>query len=129
MDDEKRLPIDDADAALYTVGQVADMLSTQAPYLRRLDQEEVVQPSRSAGGQRRYSRRQVERARRAVDLADEGLSVAGIRHVLNLEDQVADLEAQLDAERRRAGRRGGGRREDIGSTDADADDGTAPGPP
>ena len=128
MDDERRLLIDDADAALYTVGQVADMLSTQAPYLRRLDQEEVVQPSRSAGGQRRYSRRQVERARRAVDLADEGLSVAGIRHVLNLEDQVADLEAQLDAERRRAGRRGRGRREDIESTDADADDGTAPGP-
>ena len=128
MDDEKRLPIDDADAALYTVGQVADMLSTQAPYLRRLDQEEVVQPSRSAGGQRRYSRRQVERARRAVDLADEGLSVAGIRHVLNLEDQVADLQSQLDAERRRAGRRGRGRRGDIESTDADADDGTAPGP-
>jgi DNA-binding transcriptional MerR regulator len=118
MEDEKRLPIDDADAALYTVGQVADMLGTQAPYLRRLDEEEVVRPSRSAGGQRRYSRRQVERARRAVDLADEGLSVAGIRHVLRLEDQVSDLEAQLDAERRQAGRRGGGRRDGtVGSTD------------
>src|SRR3954454_21264064 len=128
MDDEKRLPIDDADAALYTVGQVADMLSPQAPSRRRLDQEEVVQPSRSAGGQRRYSRRHVERAKGAVGLGGGGLGVAGIRHVLNLEDQVANLQSQLDAERRRAGRRGGGRREDIGSTDADADDGTAPGP-
>ena len=94
------LPIDDADAALYTVGQVADMLGVQPPYLRRLDDGEVVSPSRSAGGQRRYSRRQVERARRAVDLADEGFSVVGIRRVLDLEDQVAELENQLDQARR-----------------------------
>lgn len=55
------LPTDDADAALYTVGQVAMMLHVQVAFLRRLDARGVVVPARSAGGQRRYSRREITR--------------------------------------------------------------------
>jgi len=73
------LPIDDNHAALYTVGQVADMLGVQPAFLRRLDVEAVVQPSRSDGGQRRYSRTEIERVQHVSNMAGEGMSLAGIR--------------------------------------------------
>jgi len=93
------LPIDDHDAALYTVGQVASMLGVQPAYLRRLDAEEVVQPARSAGGQRRYSRVEIGRVERATALTAEGLTLAGIRKLLALEAEVADLQRLLAIER------------------------------
>jgi MerR family transcriptional regulator/heat shock protein HspR len=89
------LPFDDHDAPLYTVGQVADMLSVQPAYLRRLDNLEVVQPARSAGGQRRYSQDQIRIVEKATQLADEGMTLAGIRRILLLEAQVRDLQRQL----------------------------------
>jgi MerR family transcriptional regulator/heat shock protein HspR len=89
------LPFDDHHAALYTVGQVADMLRVQPAYLRRLDTEEVVQPARSAGGQRRYTQDQIRTVEKAAKLASEGMTLAGIRRVLFLEAQVLDLQRQL----------------------------------
>jgi MerR family transcriptional regulator, heat shock protein HspR len=94
------LPFDDHHAPLYTVGQVAEMLSVQPAYLRRLDSEEVVQPARSAGGQRRYSQDQIRTVAKAAQLASEGMTLAGIRRVLVLEAEVRDLQRQL-AERNR----------------------------
>ena len=89
------LPFDDHQAPLYTVGQVADMLSVQPDYLRRLDSQEVVQPTRSAGGQRRYSQDQIRIVEKAAQLAGEGMTLAGIRRILVLEAQVRDLQRQL----------------------------------
>jgi DNA-binding transcriptional MerR regulator len=94
------LPFDDAQAPLYTVGQVAEMLGVQPAYLRRLDLEEVVQPARSAGGQRRYSRDEITRVQHVTAMADEGMTLAGIRRILVLEAEVADLRRKL-AQRRR----------------------------
>jgi len=89
------LPFHDHSAALYTVGQVADMLRVQPAYLRRLDSEEVVQPARSAGGQRRYTQDQIRTVEKAAKLAGEGMTLAGIRRVFLLEAQVLDLQRQL----------------------------------
>jgi DNA-binding transcriptional MerR regulator len=91
------LPIDDPLAALYTVGQVAEMLGVQAAFLRRLDTEELVQPARSEGGQRRYSRTEIGQVDRVAQLASEGLTLAGIKRLLALEAEVADLQRQLAA--------------------------------
>ena len=93
------LPIDDHSAALYTVGQVADMLGVQPAYLRRLDNEGVVQPLRSGGGQRRYSRNEIDQVRKVNLLVADGLTLAGIRRMLVLEAEVADLQRQLAEER------------------------------
>jgi len=89
------LPFDDDHAPLYTVGQVAEMLKVQPAFLRRLDTEEVVQPARSGGGQRRYTRQEVREVERIVSLTGEGITLAGIRRVLSLEAHVRDLEHQL----------------------------------
>lgn len=95
------LPFDDLDAPLFGVGQVAGMLGVQPAFLRRLDAEQVVQPARTDGGQRRYSRNDVACVQRVTALAEEGMTLVGIRRILELEAQVADLERQLEAARRR----------------------------
>jgi MerR family transcriptional regulator, heat shock protein HspR len=91
------LPLDDENLPLFTVGQVSEMLEIQQAFLRRLDQFRVVQPSRSAGGQRRYSRREITVVQYVVNLVDEGLTLPAVRRVLELEHQVRDLEVQRDA--------------------------------
>jgi DNA-binding transcriptional MerR regulator len=98
------LPFDDEHAPLYSVGQVAQMLGVQPAFLRRLDTEAVVQPSRSDGGQRRYSRAEIAQVQHVSTMADEGMTLAGIRRILLLEAEVADLQRQLRAERARRAR-------------------------
>jgi MerR family transcriptional regulator, heat shock protein HspR len=98
------LPLDDENLPLFTVGQVSVMLEVQQAFLRRLDEQGVVRPSRSGGNQRRYTRREITVVQYVVQLADEGMSLAGIRRILELEAQVRDLErecAMLRAELRR----------------------------
>ena len=90
------LPIDDEYAPLFTVGQVAAMLDIQQAFLRRLDEFEVVRPSRSAGGQRRYSRVEITRVQYVVALISEGMTLSAIRRVLELERRVAALEAERE---------------------------------
>jgi DNA-binding transcriptional MerR regulator len=91
------LPFDDENAPLFTVGQVAEMLEVQQAFLRRLDEFDVVRPSRSSGGQRRYSRTEVTVVRYVAQLADEGMTLAAIRRVLELEHQVRALQQERDA--------------------------------
>ncbi|UGY90525.1 MerR family transcriptional regulator [Streptomyces gobiensis] len=93
------LPIDDVNAPLYTVGQVAAMLDVQVAFLRRLDEQGVVVPRRSAGGQRRYSRREISQVAEVIRLTREGLTLTGVRRVLALQARVEDLEADLAAAR------------------------------
>ena len=88
------LPLDDENLPLFTVGQVSVMLEVQQAFLRRLDQKGVVSPSRSEGKQRRYSRREITVVQYVVQLADQGVSLAGIRRILHLEAQVQELERE-----------------------------------
>jgi MerR family transcriptional regulator, heat shock protein HspR len=100
------LPFEDEDLPLFTVGQVSGMLEVQQAFLRRLDEFGVVRPSRSGGGQRRYSRREIVTVQYVVQLTSEGMTLAAIRRVLELEAQVRDLElqvAELQARLRRYG--------------------------
>ena len=91
----RQLPFDDDQAPLFTVGQVAGMLHVQPAFLRRLDTEEVVQPARSDGGQRRYTRQEVRDVERIIALTGEGMTLAGVRRVLVLEAQVLDLQRKV----------------------------------
>lgn len=94
-------------AARYSVGQVADLLDVRPWFLRRLDAMGVVTPTRSGGDQRRYSREDLDRLIDARALMREGVSVAGIRQVLDLRDRVAELEVALAEARQPDGARPG----------------------
>ncbi|MBG0813447.1 MerR family transcriptional regulator [Planomonospora sp. ID82291] len=90
-----RLPFEDEHAPLYSVGQVADMLQVQQAFLRRLDEHEVVRPTRSAGGQRRYSRHEIGSLQDAIHLIDEGMTLPAVRRIFDLQQQVRDLQAEI----------------------------------
>src|SRR5262249_58949092 len=97
------LPFEDENLPLYTMGQVSGMLEVQQAFLRRLDEFGVVRPSRSDGGQRRYSRREVVTVQYVVQLTGQGMTLAGIPRILELGAKVAQLEqgwAGLRAQRR-----------------------------
>jgi MerR family transcriptional regulator, heat shock protein HspR len=89
------LPLDNEDLPLFTVGQVSQMLEIQQAFLRRLDDFGVVSPSRSAGRQRRYTRREITVVQYVANLAEEGMTLAAIRRVLELEQRVQELEQQV----------------------------------
>jgi MerR family transcriptional regulator, heat shock protein HspR len=90
-----QLPFDDENLPLFTVGQVSEMLELQQAFLRRLDEFRVVQPTRSAGGQRRYTRREITVVQYVASLVDEGMTLTAIRRVLELEHRVLELEEQV----------------------------------
>jgi DNA-binding transcriptional MerR regulator len=90
------LPIDNEHAPLYSLGQVAEMLRVQHAFLRRLDQHDVIRPSRSSGGQRRYSRRDIVIVQHVTRMAEEGMTLIAIRRILELEQEVATLRLQLE---------------------------------
>jgi hypothetical protein len=64
--------LDDLDDPAYTTGRAAEVLGVQQAFLRSLDAAGAVRPDRSAGGRRRYSRRQLAIAARIRELFDQG---------------------------------------------------------
>lgn len=89
-------PFDDENVPLYTVGQVAEMLSLKQAFLRRVDQLQVVSPRRSTGGQRRYTRVEIRIIRQVATMADAGMTMPAIRRIIELEQQLAEVIRQRD---------------------------------
>ena len=89
-------PFDDENVPLYTVGQVADMLSLKQAFLRRIDELQVVSPQRSAGRQRRYTRVEIRVIQQVATMADEGMTMPAIRRIIELEQLLTEVVRQRD---------------------------------
>jgi MerR family transcriptional regulator/heat shock protein HspR len=90
----------------YTISVAAALVGMHPQTLRLYEARGLVAPRRTPGGTRLYSDRDIARLRQVQALTSElGLSLAGVEHVLELDDlvgrlrdRVAQLEAQLDAQ-------------------------------
>jgi DNA-binding transcriptional MerR regulator len=82
---------------MYSVGQAAELLGVQPAFLRRLEAHDAVTPQRTAGGQRRYSRDEIERIDIINGLMAEGMTLAGAMRIVALQAEVADLNRRLTA--------------------------------
>jgi MerR family transcriptional regulator, heat shock protein HspR len=89
-------PFEDEDVPLFTVGQVAEMLSLKQAFLRRIDELQVVSPQRSAGRQRRYTRVEIRIIQQVASMADEGMTMTAIRRIIELEQQLDEVVRQRD---------------------------------
>jgi DNA-binding transcriptional MerR regulator len=81
---------------VYAISVAADMVSMQIQNLRVYERRGLVEPDRTAGGTRLNSHEDGERLRRIRDLLAEGLNLAGIARVLELEAEVARLRAECE---------------------------------
>jgi MerR family transcriptional regulator/heat shock protein HspR len=78
---------------VFAISVAAEMVSMQVQNLRVYERRGLLEPDRTSGGTRLYSRADVERLQRIGDLLAEGLNLAGIARVLALEDEVRRLRA------------------------------------
>jgi DNA-binding transcriptional MerR regulator len=92
--------LDDPDYPALTMSQAAELLGVQAAFLRSLDVSGFLEPHRSSGGHRRYSRAQLDLAARVRGLLDDGHSLASAETILGLQDQLASARADADQLRR-----------------------------
>src|SRR4051812_36537631 len=86
---------------VFAISVAAEMVSMQVQNLRVYERRGLLEPDRTPGGTRLYSRDDIDRLHRIGELLAEGLNLAGIAHVLRLEERVRRLEEQV----RRAGTR------------------------
>jgi MerR family transcriptional regulator, heat shock protein HspR len=93
--------LEDPDYPAYTTGRAAEALGVQQAFLRALDTAGAVTPERSAGGHRRYTRRQLAFAQRIRELFDQGHTLASALRILGLQDDILGLQDDLAAERAR----------------------------
>jgi MerR family transcriptional regulator, heat shock protein HspR len=96
--------LDDPDYPAYTTGGAAEMLGVRQAFLRALDTAGAVTPQRSAGGRRRYTRRQLAFAARIRELFDQGHTLVAALRILTLEDDLAAERALTASLRERLGR-------------------------
>jgi DNA-binding transcriptional MerR regulator len=97
--------LDDPDYPAYTTGQAAQVLGVRQAFLRSLDTAGAIQPGRSGGGHRRYSRRQLAAAARIRELLDQGHALAATLKIVALEDELAAARALITRLRRPGGGR------------------------
>ena len=90
---------DDEHYPAYTMGRAADMLGATQGFLRSLDEAGLIQPQRSVGGHRRYSRYQLRLAARVRELVNQGTPIDAACRIVTLEDQLHDAH-QRNAELR-----------------------------
>jgi len=81
----------------YMISVAADLVGMHPQTLRIYEQKGLVRPKRTAGNTRLYSESDVERLRLVQRLTTElGLNLAGVEHVLRLEDQLQRMQRRLE---------------------------------
>jgi len=92
--------IDDEDYPAYSMGRAAEILGVAPAFLRALGGAKLIEPLRSEGGHRRFSRYQLRLAQRARELVDAGTGLDAACRIIILEDQLAEarrINADLKA--------------------------------
>lgn len=85
----------DASSPLFPIAVAAELAGMHPQTLRQYDRLGLVSPTRTAGMSRRYSMTDVVQLREIARLGAEGISLEGIRRILELENQVAALQHRV----------------------------------
>lgn len=94
----------DINQPIFVISVAAELADMHPQTLRQYDRLGIVSPSRAPGKSRRYSQRDIDRLREVQRLSHEGVSLEGIKRILDLENQVAALQyrvAELNEELQR----------------------------
>lgn len=99
-----------ADRALFPISVAAEVTGVNPQMLRVYEQKGLLEPYRTEGGTRRYTRRELERINQITTLLASGLNLAGVEQVLALRAENDRLQREVDQLRDATprGRRGDG---------------------
>jgi DNA-binding transcriptional MerR regulator len=78
---------------VYSISVAAELSGIPVQSLRLYEQRGLLTPARTAGGTRRYSDDDLARLQRITDLLADGVNIAGVGHILGLQDRNIKLES------------------------------------
>ena len=87
---------DSRDRALYIISVAAELAGVHPQTLRIYERKGLIEPSRTEGRSRRYSDRDIALLQRIQELTNEGVSLVGVRKVLELEGELDRLREKVD---------------------------------
>lgn len=87
---------------LFSISVAAELAGVHPQTLRIYEREGLLDPARTAGGTRRYSPDDIDRLKEIITLTAGGLNLAGVRRVLELQEQARQLQGEIDRLRKRA---------------------------
>ena len=93
---------DTGERAVYVISVAAELAGMHPQTLRIYERRGLVDPTRTAGGNRRYSERDIDRLRHIQELTTAGMNLEGVRRVLALEAEVERLATELERMRAEA---------------------------
>jgi MerR family transcriptional regulator, heat shock protein HspR len=82
--------------AVYVISVAAELAGVHPQTLRIYERRGLVDPTRTRGGNRRYSQRDIERLRHIQELTTAGMNLEGVRQVLELEAEVQRLRSEIE---------------------------------
>ena len=85
----------DDEAGLYVISVAAELAGMHPQTLRQYDRLGLVSPGRSSGRGRRYSLRDIVLLRSIAKLTNDGINLAGIARIMELEETVARLDSEV----------------------------------
>ena len=83
--------------ALYIISVAAELAGVHPQTLRIYERKGLIEPSRTEGRSRRYSDRDIALLQRIQELTNEGVSLVGVRKILDLEAELAQLQERISA--------------------------------
>jgi MerR family transcriptional regulator/heat shock protein HspR len=91
-----------ADHAVYVISVAAELAGMHPQTLRIYERKGLVDPARTGGGSRRYSDDDISKLQRIQELTNDGLNLAGVKRVLELEAELHALRKELGTLRAQA---------------------------
>ncbi|HIY95591.1 MAG TPA: helix-turn-helix transcriptional regulator [Candidatus Rothia avicola] len=85
----------ESDRPVFVISVAAELAGMHPQTLRQYDRLGLVQPQRAPGRARRYSKRDVQKLQEIQELSRSGVSLEGIKRIMQLENQVEALRARI----------------------------------
>ena len=81
--------------ALYIISVAAELAGVHPQTLRIYERKGLIEPARTEGRSRRYSDQDIALLRRIQELTNDGVSLTGVRKIIDLEDELARAHARI----------------------------------
>ena len=83
--------------AVFVISVAAELAGMHPQTLRIYERKGLIDPYRTPGGTRRYSQDDIDRLALIQEMTEQGLNLAGVQRVIDLQQQVAKLQGKIEA--------------------------------